>query len=30
MDLGTMMQLLFEMLGQGAYRTAEKVNGVAR
>lgn len=30
MDLGTMMPLLFGMLGLGAYRTAEKVRGVAR
>ena len=30
MDQGTMMQLLFGMLGLGAYRTAEKVKGVAR
>jgi len=29
MDLGTMMPLLFGMLGLGAYRTAEKVKGVA-
>ena len=28
--LGTMMPLLFGMLGLGAYRTAEKVRGVAR
>ncbi|MFM7571390.1 MAG: hypothetical protein ACKO8O_22215 [Betaproteobacteria bacterium] len=27
MDLGTMMPLLFGMLGLGAYRTAEKVRG---
>lgn len=30
MDLGTMMPLLFGMLALGAYRTAEKVKGVAR
>jgi hypothetical protein len=30
MDLGTMMPLLFGMLGLGAYRTAEKVKGVAK
>ena len=30
MDLGTMMPLLFGMLGLGAYRTAEKMQGVAR
>ena len=30
MDLGTMMPLLFGMLGLGAYRTAEKIQGVAR
>jgi hypothetical protein len=30
MDLGTMMPLLFGMLGLGAYGTAEKVRGVAR
>jgi hypothetical protein len=30
MDLGTMMPLLFGMLGLGAYRTAEKVRGVTR
>jgi hypothetical protein len=29
MDLGTMMPLLFGMLWLGAYRTAEKVRGVA-
>ena len=29
MDLGTMMPLLFGMLGLGAYRTAEKMRGVA-
>jgi hypothetical protein len=29
MDLGTMTPLLFGMLGLGAYRTAEKVKGVA-
>lgn len=29
MDLGTMMPLLFGMLGLGAYRTAEKIQGVA-
>jgi hypothetical protein len=29
MDLGTMMPLLFGMLGLGAYRTAEKIKGVA-
>ncbi len=29
MDLGTMMPLLFGMLGLGAYRTAEKMKGVA-
>jgi len=28
--LGTMIPLLFGMLGLGAYRTAEKVRGVAR
>ncbi len=30
MDLGTMMPLLFGMLGLGAYRTAEKLSGIAR
>ena len=30
LDLGTMMPLLFGMLGLGAFRTAEKVQGVAR
>lgn len=30
MDVGTMMPLLFGMLGLGAYRTAEKIQGVAR
>ena len=30
MDLGTMMPLLFGMLGLGVYRTAEKIQGVAR
>ncbi|MFM7013212.1 MAG: universal stress protein [Betaproteobacteria bacterium] len=30
MDLGTMMPLMFGMLGLGAYRTAEKIQGVAR
>jgi hypothetical protein len=30
MDLATKMPLLFGMLGLGAYRTAEKVGGVAR
>ena len=30
MDLGTMMPLLFGMLGLGAYRTAEKIQGVAK
>ena len=30
MDLGTMMPLLFGMLGLGAYRTAETVRGIAR
>ena len=30
MDLSTMMPLLFGMLGLGAYRTAEKLQGVAR
>ena len=30
MDLGTMMPLLFGMLGLGAYRTAEKIQGVTR
>jgi hypothetical protein len=29
MDLGTMMPLLFGMLGLGAYRTTEKIRGVA-
>ena len=29
MDLGTMMPLLFGMLGLGAYRTTEKIKGVA-
>ncbi len=29
MDLGTRMPLLFGMLGLGAYRTAEKMRGVA-
>ncbi len=29
LDLGTMMPLLFGMLGLGAFRTAEKVRGVA-
>ena len=29
-DLGTMMPLLFGMLGLGAYRTAEKIQGVTR
>jgi len=29
MDLGTMMPLLFGMLGLGAYRTAEKMKGVS-
>jgi hypothetical protein len=28
--LGTMMPLLFGMLGLGRYQTAEKVRGVAR
>ena len=28
MDMGTMMPLLFGMLGLGAYRTAEKLQGV--
>ena len=28
--LGTMIPLLFGMLGRGAYRTAEMVRGVAR
>lgn len=30
MDTATMMPLLFGMLGLGAYRTAEKIQGVAR
>jgi hypothetical protein len=30
LDLGTMMPLLFGMLGLGAYRTAEKIQGVSR
>jgi len=30
MDLGTMMPLLFGMLGLGAYRTAEKIQGVTK
>jgi hypothetical protein len=30
MDVATMMPLLFGMLGLGAYRTAEKLQGVAR
>jgi len=30
LDLGTMMPLLFGMLGLGAYRTVEKIQGVAR
>jgi len=30
MDVGTMMPLLFGMLGLGAYRTAEKIKGVAK
>lgn len=30
LDLSTMMPLLFEMLGLGAFRTAEKLQGVAR
>lgn len=29
LDLGTLMTLLFGMLGLGAYRTAEKIKGVA-
>jgi hypothetical protein len=29
MDVGTMMPLLFAMLGLGTLRTAEKINGVA-
>lgn len=29
MDLSTMMPLLFGLLGLGAYRTAEKMRGVA-
>lgn len=30
MDTGTMMPLLFGMLGLGAYRTAEKIQGVTK
>jgi len=30
MDIGTMMPLLFGMLGLGAYRTAEKIQGVTK
>ena len=30
MDLGSMMPLLFGMLGLGAYRTAEKIQGVTK
>lgn len=30
LDLGTLMTLLFGMLGLGAARTVEKINGVAR
>jgi hypothetical protein len=29
LDVGAMMPLLFGMLGMGAYRTAEKIQGVA-
>jgi hypothetical protein len=29
MDMGTMMPLLFGMLGLGAFRTAEKLQGKA-
>lgn len=30
MDVGTMMPLLFGMLGLGAFRTAEKIQGVTK
>jgi len=30
MDLGTMLPLLFGMLGLGAYRTAEKINRISK